>query len=83
MNISDLVGTIGVGLTLIAYFLSIFLLIKKDGILFYILNIIGGGIACFASVLIQFWPFIILEATWAIISVIGLVKSIKKTSRLT
>jgi hypothetical protein len=78
MNTNDIIGTIGVGLTLIAYFLSIFSLIKKEGILFYVLNILGGGIACFASVLIQFWPFIILEATWAIISVIGLLKSIKK-----
>lgn len=77
MNTSDIIGTVGVGLTLIAYFLSIFSLIKNDGILFYVLNILGGGIACFASLLIQFWPFIILEGTWAIISVVGLVKSYK------
>ncbi len=78
MNVNDLIGTIGVGLILIAYFLNIFSLIKKDGVLFYVLNILGGGIACFASILIRFWPFIILEGTWAIISVIALLKSIKK-----
>jgi hypothetical protein len=42
------------------------------------MNIIGASIACFASILIGFWPFIILEGTWAIVSVIGLLKSIKK-----
>lgn len=78
MNTSDLIGTIGVGLLLIAYFLNIFSLIKKEGILFYILNIIGGSIACFASVLISFWPFIILEGTWAIVSIFGLLNSLKK-----
>lgn len=78
MNTSDIIGTIGVGLILLAYFLNIFSWIKKDGVLFYVLNIIGGGIACFASVLISFWPFIILEGTWAIVSVIGLVKSLPK-----
>lgn len=78
MNTNDIIGTIGVGLILIAYYLNIFSLIKKDGVLFYILNILGGSIACFASILISFWPFIILEGTWAIVSIIGLLKTIKK-----
>ncbi|MEK8179125.1 hypothetical protein WMW71_02120 [Flavobacterium buctense] len=78
MNTNDIIGTIGVGLILIAYFLNIFSWIKKDGVLFFVLNIIGASIACYASVLIRFWPFIILEGTWAIVSVIGLLKTIKK-----
>jgi hypothetical protein len=78
MNTNDIIGTIGVGLILIAYFLNIFSWIKKEGVLFYVMNIVGASIACFASVLISFWPFIILEGTWAIVSVIGLMKTIKK-----
>ncbi|MEO5776327.1 MAG: hypothetical protein ABIQ27_05445 [Flavobacterium sp.] len=78
MNTTDIIGTIGVSLILIAYFLNIFSLIKKDGNLFYILNIFGGAIACFSSYLIRFWPFVILEGTWAVISVVALLKSIKK-----
>ncbi|MES2410698.1 MAG: hypothetical protein V4535_04565 [Bacteroidota bacterium] len=78
MSTTDIIGTIGVSLILIAYFLNIFSLIKKDGIQFYVLNIFGGAIACFSSYLIEFWPFVVLEGTWAIISVIGLLKSIKK-----
>jgi hypothetical protein len=80
MNPNDIVGTIGVGLILLAYFLNIFTLTKKDGTLFFILNIPGGIIACFASILIRFWPFIILEGTWTLVSIMGLLKSIKKTS---
>lgn len=83
MSTSDWSGTVGVGLILLAYFLNIFSLIPKDGKWYYLLNIVGSCIACFASVLIQFIPFIILEATWAVVSVIGLMKSIKKTPRLT
>jgi hypothetical protein len=78
MNTTDIIGTIGVSLILIAYFLNIFSLIKKDGVLFYVLNILGGAIACFSSYLIRFWPFVILEGTWAVISIAGLLKSIKK-----
>ena len=78
MNFNDSVGTIGVGLVLVAYFLNIFSMIKKDGILFYTLNIIGGAISCYASLLIHFLPFIILEGIWTIVSSLGLLKSIKK-----
>ncbi|WP_284650891.1 CBU_0592 family membrane protein [Flavobacterium terrisoli] len=78
MSTDEIIGTIGVGTILIAYFLNIFSLIKKEGVLFYVMNIVGAGIACFASVLISFWPFIILEGTWVVVSVIGLLKTIKK-----
>lgn len=78
MNLNDIIGTVGVGLILLAYFLNIFSWIKKEGVLFYSLNIVGASIACFASILIDYLPFVIFEATWAIVSVIGLYHSIKK-----
>jgi len=78
MNTTDIIGTIGVGLILLAYFLNIFSLIPKDGLFFYVLNIVGGAIACYSSYLIRFWPFVVLEGTWALISIIALVKNIKK-----
>jgi len=78
MNSNDWIGTIGVGIILMAYFFNMFSFITNNGKLFYALNIIGASIACFASYLINYIPFVILEATWAIVSVIGLLKTIKK-----
>lgn len=78
MNYNDSIGAIGVGIILIAYFLNIFSFIKKDGNFYFILNIVGASIACFASYLIHYMPFIVLEATWAIVSIFGLFKNIKK-----
>ncbi len=78
MNYNDSIGAIGVGIILLAYFLNIFSFIKKDGNFYFILNIIGASIACFASYLIHYMPFIVLEATWAIVSIFGLFKNIKK-----
>jgi hypothetical protein len=78
MNTNDIIGTIGVGTILLAYFLNIFSWIKKDGVLFYLMNIVGASIACYTSYLIDYIPFVILEGTWAIVSIMGLVKSIKK-----
>jgi hypothetical protein len=78
MNYNDLIGSLGVSIVLVAYFLNIYSLIKKDGLLFYSLNILGATIACYASVLINYMPFIILEGTWAIVSIFGLLKSLKR-----
>jgi hypothetical protein len=77
MTYNDLVGTIGVGLILIAYFLSTEKLIKQDGKLFYVMNIIGAALACYASWLISYWPFVILEGTWLLVSLYGLMKAMK------
>jgi len=78
MNANDSIVALGVGIILLAYFLSIFSWIKKEGILFYMMNIIGASIACITSYLINYLPFVILEGSWVIVSIEGLLKSIKK-----
>jgi hypothetical protein len=78
MAYNDIIGTFGVGLILVAYFLNIKTLIPKDGLLYFVLNIIGAGLACYASVLIDYTPFIILEATWVLVSIWGLTGVVKK-----
>jgi hypothetical protein len=77
MSYDEIIGSIGVGLTLIAYFANIFLLIPKDGKLFFLLNILGSGLTCYASLLIKYWPFVILEGVWCLVSVIGFFRTKK------
>ena len=71
MSYSDVVGAVGVGIILAAYFLNTFLFITKDGKLFFGMNIVGAALACYASVLIHYLPFIILEAVWCLVSIAG------------
>ena len=78
MTTNDTIGTIGVGIILIAYFLNNFSFIQRNGNVYFILNIIGASIACYTSYLINYIPFVVLEATWVIISLIGLLQNIKK-----
>jgi hypothetical protein len=78
MNYNDIIGTIGVGLILLAYFLNTFSYIPKEGKLFFSMNIIGAGLACYASALIQYVPFIVLEGVWCLVSVAGFIKLIVK-----
>ncbi|MGB3006964.1 MAG: hypothetical protein WBC06_10665 [Chitinophagaceae bacterium] len=77
MSYNDIVGTVGVGLILIAYFLQMEKILPRDGKLFYLLNIIGAALACYASLLINYWPFVILEGTWVLVSLIGYGKAFK------
>ncbi len=72
MNLSEILGTLGVSLILVAYFANTFSLITKEGKLFFVLNATGAALACASSAIIPFWPFIILEAVWTVVSVIGL-----------
>lgn len=74
MNTTDWIGFLGVSLLLAAYFLSSFKLIKPNGVPYILLNCTGAGIACFAAVLLQYVPFIILEGAWFAIAVFSLVK---------
>jgi hypothetical protein len=69
-------GTIGVGLVLLAYFFNTIKMIPENGKLFFVLNVVGGALSCYAAVLINFMPFVVLEAIWTIVSVYGLLKKV-------
>jgi len=73
MNISDWIGFIGVFLILIAYFLNEINQITNKDIAFILLNLIGASLACLASILINYVPFIVLEAAWALVSLFSLI----------
>src|SRR5215213_9785745 len=75
MNANDWIGTIGVGLILIAYFCSTFNWMSAHSRIFFLLNTVGAAMTCFASYLISYWPFVVLEGTWTIVSLVGLVRA--------
>ena len=74
MTSTDWIGFIGVSILLAAYFLNLTNKIKKDGSTYLLLNIVGAAIACFASILLHYLPFIILEGSWTLVSVYVLYK---------
>ena len=74
MTTTDWIGFIGVSILLAAYFLNVTNKIKKDGSTYLLLNIVGAAIACFASILLHYLPFIILEGAWTLVSVYALYK---------
>lgn len=74
MTLADITGTCGVALILVAYFLNIRKILDAQSTPFLLMNAIGASIACWSSWLLGSIPFIILEGTWAMVSLVALVR---------
>lgn len=80
MTKTDWFGFIGVGLLLAAFLLNLTGILKKETLSYLIMNVLGAGAACFASILLKYLPFVILEGCWMLVSIVSLISRIK-TSR--
>jgi hypothetical protein len=74
MEIHDWLGTIGVGLLLLAYVLDLLDWLRDDSLSYLLLNLVGATMACSAAAMIGFMPFVILEGTWALVSGVALLR---------
>ena len=72
-------GSLGVAILLLAFVLNMLKIIKTESLSYLLLNLIGAGIACFASWLIPYFPFVILEGVWAAVSLVSLVKNLRNS----
>tara|TARA_R110002072_G_scaffold284200_2_gene448182 strand:+ start:108 stop:359 length:252 start_codon:yes stop_codon:yes gene_type:complete len=83
MSFIDWIGFVGVFQILLAYMLTVIKTIKPNNLIFISLNLSGSIMACIASILINYIPFVILEGAWALVSLYSLFtykNEIKKTS---
>lgn len=78
MKTSDIIATIGVVILLIAFFLNLNKRIASDSKLYIWCNIIGAGMNCYASYLISFYPFVVLEAIWTLVAFASLFKHVPR-----
>ena len=77
MGRNDWIGTVGVFVLLLAYFLVALNMIDPKGIVYILLNLIGAVVAGVASYFLNYWPFIILEGAWTTVSVYSLIQYFK------
>lgn len=75
MHFSDLIGSLGVALLLLAFLLNLFRYITQESLVYILLNISGAGLSGYASWLIHYTPFIVLEGCWCLVAIIALVRS--------
>lgn len=77
LSLGKIFGSAGVMLLLIAFLMNLIKKWSQDSLPYILLNTIGAGLACASSVLIHFFPFIILEGTWMLVSLFALIKYFK------
>lgn len=77
MATSDVIATIGVSILLIGFFLQILKVISSQSLIYSVLNLVGSALAGYSSWLIGFMPFVILESVWALVSLYGVIMSLK------
>jgi len=73
LSVNDYIGFAGVLILLVAYLLNLAGKLSKDSLLYILLNLFGAGMACLASYLIHYIPFVILEGTWTVVSLGALI----------
>lgn len=78
MTFAEIIGSIGVALLLLAYLLDLTNRLPNGTPVSLSINAVGAGLASTSAYLIHFWPFVILEGTWALVSVIGLVRLLRQ-----
>jgi hypothetical protein len=70
----DVVGSTGVSLLLLAFFLNLFGFLESQARGYQLLNLAGAGLACWASWMIGFIPFVVLEVIWGTVAAVALVR---------
>ncbi len=76
MSLSSLIGSVGVTILLLAFVLNLLQKLKTDSSVYLLMNISGAFLAGVSSYMINFWPFVVLEAVWVIASLFPLIKKI-------
>ena len=73
MSWADWLGSAGVALLLGAYLANLVGWLERERHAYHALNALGAGLACFASWLIGFLPFVALEGAWLAVALAALV----------
>ncbi|OFI46010.1 hypothetical protein BG262_05870 [Floricoccus penangensis] len=53
--------------------------LTPDSQIYLLLNSIGSGLLAFDALRDAQWGFLLLEGCWAVVSIIGLIRSLKKS----
>jgi len=80
MKTSDIIASLGVIILLIAFLLNLYKRISPESKTYTLLNFIGAATCGYASFMINFYPFVVLESIWAAFALFSFLKVPRGTS---
>lgn len=72
--VDQILAAVGSVLILFAYAANQMSRLGPDDVTYGLLNAVGGGLLAVAAVMTAVWGFVALEGTWAVVSVVALVR---------
>ena len=76
------VGSVGVGLLLVAFVLNLLHILSERSMAYLLMNFIGAGLACWYAWEGRIIPFVILEGVWGLTALIRMLTTANKNPRL-
>jgi hypothetical protein len=77
MDYTTLVGLVGASIILVGFLLNQTGRLNADSLLYDVLNAVGSLVLIYYAVLLDSYPFVVLNAVWLIVSAHGLYKSFR------
>lgn len=74
MTVVDGIGGVGVAVLLLAFALNATGKVPSDSRRYHAMNTVGAALACTASVMIDYLPFVVLEGAWSLVALFALVR---------
>jgi hypothetical protein len=74
MTLSDIIGTLGVSILLIAFVLNQRRTLSEHSRAFLTMNLVGALMCGYSAWLVRFMPFVVLETVWAMVAAWGLAR---------
>jgi hypothetical protein len=81
MSVSDSLGTAGVSLLLLAFLLILSKKIQVESVSYTLLNMVGAALCGVSAYLISFYPFVVLEGVWVVVSLYALFKFVPRGTK--
>ncbi|MEK9160447.1 MAG: hypothetical protein AAB440_00200 [Patescibacteria group bacterium] len=76
MDPITLIGVLGAALLLAAFIASALNVMENEDLWYNVLNFVGAALLTWYAVLINSWPFIVIEAVWAVVALRGMWKKL-------
>ena len=81
MDIADGIGIAGVSILLLAFFLASLGKLKSGTTLYQMMNFSGAVLAGIASLMIHYYPFVVLEGIWALVALVSFFRILTSRSK--
>lgn len=74
MSAADWIGAVGVTMLLVAFALNSYGVIDARSRAYHVINAVGAGLSCAASMMIEYLPFVVLEGAWLIVALVAIAR---------